>query len=209
MPTSSALLALKQLSYMQAIHETGARLTHDVKNLLQSLNALCSAGPNRAPSRRRNTSPCCGASCRRSASGSPKRWRNSMPRRAPRQRAGCRPPIGGGPGQRMAALEWMRFKAEPMLAGRTAGRGFLGRRRQPDPQCRRKAPAEPDLRVDVELKRNDAGFELVVCDNGSAMADSVASSLFLGPVSSESGYGIGLYNAARYAAGGGLPSGAG
>ena len=35
---------LKQLSYLQAIHETGARLTHDVKNLLQSLNALCSAG---------------------------------------------------------------------------------------------------------------------------------------------------------------------
>jgi hypothetical protein len=36
--------ALRQLSYMRAIHETGARLTHDVKNLLQSLNALCSAG---------------------------------------------------------------------------------------------------------------------------------------------------------------------
>ena len=34
---------LQQLSYLQAIHETGARLTHDVKNLLQSLNALCIA----------------------------------------------------------------------------------------------------------------------------------------------------------------------
>jgi hypothetical protein len=31
------------------------------------------------------------------------------------------------------------------------------------------------------------------------MADSVASGLFLGPVSSESGFGIGLYHAARYA----------
>ena len=34
---------LQQLSYLQAVHETGARLTHDVKNLLQSLNTLCFA----------------------------------------------------------------------------------------------------------------------------------------------------------------------
>ncbi|MGE0876448.1 MAG: hypothetical protein AB7O31_17435, partial [Burkholderiales bacterium] len=32
---------LRQQSYMQAVHETGARMTHDVKNLLQSLNVLC------------------------------------------------------------------------------------------------------------------------------------------------------------------------
>jgi hypothetical protein len=30
-------------AYAHAIHETGARLTHDVKNLLQSLQALCAA----------------------------------------------------------------------------------------------------------------------------------------------------------------------
>jgi hypothetical protein len=34
---------LRQLSYLQAVYETGARLTHDVKNLLQSLNTLCFA----------------------------------------------------------------------------------------------------------------------------------------------------------------------
>jgi len=33
---------LQQQSYMQAVHETGARMTHDVKNLLQSLNVLVS-----------------------------------------------------------------------------------------------------------------------------------------------------------------------
>jgi hypothetical protein len=32
---------LQQMSYLRAVHETGARLTHDVKNLLQSLNNLC------------------------------------------------------------------------------------------------------------------------------------------------------------------------
>lgn len=34
---------LQRLSYIEAIHETGARLTHDVKNLLQSLETLCVA----------------------------------------------------------------------------------------------------------------------------------------------------------------------
>src|SRR6185436_4590361 len=33
---------LQQQSYLQAVHETGARMTHDVKNLLQSLNVLVS-----------------------------------------------------------------------------------------------------------------------------------------------------------------------
>ncbi len=30
-------------AYMRAVYETGARLTHDIKNLLQSLSVLCTA----------------------------------------------------------------------------------------------------------------------------------------------------------------------
>ena len=33
---------LRQASYLQAVHETGARMTHDIKNLLQSLSVLTS-----------------------------------------------------------------------------------------------------------------------------------------------------------------------
>ncbi|MCX7147551.1 MAG: sensor histidine kinase, partial [Sulfuritalea sp.] len=58
---------------------------------------------------------------------------------------------------------------------------------------------EPGLRMQVELTSADAGFGLIVCDSGSAMAGDIASGLFLGPVASESGYGIGLYHAARFA----------
>ncbi len=36
---------MRKNAYLQAVHETGARLTHDVKNLLQSLYALTSAAP--------------------------------------------------------------------------------------------------------------------------------------------------------------------
>lgn len=34
---------LRQNVYMQAVYETGARLTHDIKNLVQSMGALCAA----------------------------------------------------------------------------------------------------------------------------------------------------------------------
>ena len=35
--------ALREQSYMRAVYETGSRLTHDIKNLVQSMNALCTA----------------------------------------------------------------------------------------------------------------------------------------------------------------------
>src|SRR6478672_3374449 len=37
--------ALRRNAYLQAVHETGARLTHDMKNLLQSLLTLTSMAP--------------------------------------------------------------------------------------------------------------------------------------------------------------------
>ena len=42
---SGARTRSRQHAYLQAVHETGARLTHDVKNLLQSLYALTSMAP--------------------------------------------------------------------------------------------------------------------------------------------------------------------
>ena len=36
---------LRRNAYLQAVHETGARLTHDMKNLLQSLYTLTSMAP--------------------------------------------------------------------------------------------------------------------------------------------------------------------
>jgi hypothetical protein len=40
---------LRRNAYLQAVHETGARLTHDIKNLLQSLYAITSAAPREGP----------------------------------------------------------------------------------------------------------------------------------------------------------------
>ena len=193
-------LALKQLSYMQAIHETGARLTHDVKNLLQSLNALCSAGSEPGAESSRDYQ----SLLRRQLPAISDRLADTLAKlNAPQSLSAARwVPASGwwmDLRQRMAALDWISFKAEPLIAGELPAEVFSGVVDNLIRNAAEKHLREPAIRVQVELGRNDAGFELIFCDDGSAMADSVASSLFLGPVSSESGYGIGLYHAARYA----------
>lgn len=193
-------LALKQLSYMQAIHETGARLTHDVKNLLQSLNALCSAGmePGAESSREYQ------ALLRRQLPAISDRLAETLAKlNAPRRLSMVRwvPASEWWQDlrQRMAALTWMDFKAAVSLAGELPAEVFSGVAENLIRNAAEKHLREPDIRVRIELGRNDGGFELVFCDDGSTISDAVVSSLFLGPVSSESGYGIGLYHAARYA----------
>jgi len=193
-------LALKQLSYMQAIHETGSRLTHDVKNLLQSLNALCSAGiePGAA------ASPAYQSLLRRQLPAISARLAETLAKLSAPQNPSAVRRISAAAWwrelrQRMAALTWINFEAEIRLAGELPEEVFSGVVDNLIRNAAEKHLRQPDLRVEVELTRNDAGFELIVGDDGAAMAEDIASRLFVGPVPSESGYGIGLYNAARYA----------
>lgn len=192
--------ALKQLSYMQAIHETGARLTHDVKNLLQSLNTLCSAGvePGAESSLEYQSL------LRRQLPAITDRLAETLAKlNAPQGMASARRVAAADwwrdLGQRMAALEWIGFGSETPLAGDLPGDVFSGVADNLIRNAAEKHLGEPSLRVEMRLAQTADGFELMVCDNGSAIPDAIASSLFLGPVSSESGYGIGLYQAARYA----------
>lgn len=48
---------LRQASYLQAVHETGARMTHDIKNLLQSLSVLTSVAARDGGGDEARTSP--------------------------------------------------------------------------------------------------------------------------------------------------------
>ncbi|MDP2825008.1 MAG: sensor histidine kinase [Sulfuritalea sp.] len=193
-------LALKQLSYMQAIHETGARLTHDVKNLLQSLNTLCSAGIEPGA----ESSPEYRSLLRRQLPAITDRLAETLAKLGAPQNLSSARWLSVAVWwqelrQRMAALDWVDFKAESPIIGQLPAEVFFGVADNLIRNAADKRLREPALRLQVELLRKDAGFELIVCDNGSAMPKDVASSLFVGPVSSESGYGIGLYHAARYA----------
>ena len=193
-------LALKQLSYMQAIHETGARLTHDVKNLLQSLNALCSAGiePGAESSLEYQSL------LRRQLPAITDRLAETLAKlNAPQSISSARWVIAAewwrDLRQRMAALDWINFKTKEPIAGELPAEVFSGVADNLIRNAAEKHLREPVIRVQIELVRKGAGFELIVCDSGSAMAEAIAASLFVGPVVSESGYGIGLYHAARYA----------
>jgi signal transduction histidine kinase len=194
-------LALKQLSYMQAIHETGARLTHDVKNLLQSLNTLCSAGiePGADSSREYQ------ALLRRQLPAITGRLAETLAKlNAPQSSLSPFRAIAAAEWwqalqQRLAALGWIGFAEAPKAAGNLPAEVFSGVIDNLINNAAEKRLREPEIRLHVELKSSDAGFELQVCDDGAPMADEIASGLFAGPVASAGGFGIGLYHAARYA----------
>ena len=189
---------LQQLSYVKAIHQTGARLTHDVKNLLQSLNALClaAASEGEAPSQQYQ------ALLRRQLPVISQRLQQTLDKLR-------RPELEGA--QFVGAGQWWTA-----LKARYAdsGVGFSVEGIERDPRipaplfnsvaenlienALAKKPESPDLQVwaDLDLK---AGLRLTISDNGRTMPAEVAQSLFKAPVASRSGLGIGLYQAARHA----------
>ncbi|HUQ75342.1 MAG TPA: ATP-binding protein [Burkholderiales bacterium] len=189
---------LRETSYLQAVHETGARTTHDIKNLLQSLNVLCSVAT-------------------RSDYGDSAQL-NALVRRQ-------LPLVAQRLGQTLERLQRPQPENETYLAAaawwealarqyQNEGVEFLPAR--PAPQARvprslfdsvadnlirnalAKRAGTPRLRVRVSL---EAAGDLVlrVCDDGAAVPPEVASSLLRAPVASSGGLGIGLYQAARQA----------
>ena len=102
-------------------------------------------------------------------------------------------------GQRLNPLAWVDLETMGPLDGDLPADVFTGVIDNLVRNAAEKHLREPDLRLGIRLSVVDDECELVVCDNGTAMADRLASSLFLGPVASESGYGIGLYQASRHA----------
>ena len=190
----------RQAAYTQAIHETGARLTHDVKNLLQSLRSICAAAE--MP----------GADNDEAFRALVKRQLPQITRRLGITLDKLKVPAQIEQGVPVPADEWWRLFCE-----RHSGRAlkfeqdgeFDGIELPGDmfdsvidtliENALQKSAQKPDLRVRVMLRGNPEGLRLRVCDDGAPMPEAVASVLFEGPVRSHSGLGVGLYQAGRYA----------
>jgi signal transduction histidine kinase len=185
---------LRETSYLQAVHETGARTTHDIKNLLQSLNVLCSvAGTESADSARLN------ALVRRQLPLVAQRLEQTL-ERLQRPQADADAGVAVAPWWETLARQYQGEAVEFAPAALPPGarlpralfdsvadnliRNALAKRRD-----------EPQIRVRVSIDEQG----LRVCDSGSAVAPQIASGLLRGPVASTSGLGIGLYQAARQA----------
>jgi len=188
---------LSQRAHLQAIYETGARVTHDIKNLLQSLHTLSSAF-EQSTGREAEFH----ALFRRQLPHLTERLELALAKlNAPET----------GPAEHCSLAEWWRA-----LEQRNAGRGVSfsahldGDHDIPRDlfesitdnlleNARLKRIEEPGIDIRVRLDADSNGIQLRVHDNGSPVAASLARHLFKAPVASRSGLGIGLYQAARQA----------
>lgn len=195
---------LQQMSYLRAVHETGARLTHDVKNLLQSLNNLCyvAQSTDEAGSERINQL------LKRQLPQITQRLHQTLEKL--QQPQGPRAAEDGDGG--LSAGEWwerlrQRYAQDDVELASVA---FASGARVPATlfdsvadnllqNALLKRQADGGLRIRAELAADAS--RLRVCDSGSPVPDEVVADLFLAPVPSEDGLGIGLYHAARQAEG--------
>ncbi|HXU41644.1 MAG TPA: ATP-binding protein [Burkholderiales bacterium] len=189
---------LRQSSYLQAVHETGARTTHDIKNLLQSLNVLCSVA---AREDYRDWAQLQGL-VRRQLPMVAQRLAETLER--------LQRPLAEGENYVPAKAWW------DALARQYRGEGVDFQSGDPPASSRLprslfdsvadnlignalvKRSSERDMRVQVSLEYGER-VALRVCDTGSAVPPEVETRLLRAPVSSRGGLGIGLYQAARQA----------
>jgi len=189
---------LRQASYLQAVHETGARTTHDIKNLLQSLNVLCSVA---ARDENRDSAQL-QALVRRQLPVVAQRLAETLER--------LQHPQASGEIYVPARAWWdalvRQYQGEDVEfeAGSLAGEVRLPRSlfdSVADNLIRNaldKRAARPGIRVSVSLECGERVI-LRVCDTGSAVPQEMEATLLRAPVDSRAGLGIGLYQAARQA----------
>ena len=193
---------LRQASYLQAVHETGARTTHDIKNLLQSLNVLCSV----AASDDGRDSAQLQSLVRRQLPVVAQRLSETLERLQ-------RPQLAGETS--IAARAWWdavarQYQGESVEFGAAVPPEDLRLPRAlfdsvSDNLIRNalaKRAGQPAIRVRVSLECGDE-IALRVCDTGTAVPEALVGSLMRAPVNSPVGLGIGLYQAARQAESGG------
>jgi signal transduction histidine kinase len=192
---------LKRLSYIEAIHETGARLTHDVKNLLQSMDTLC------ATSEQEGGTPSAGflALLRRQLPEISARLRQTLEKLSE--------PGKAMPAKPIPALSWLaalknRYVADWLVF---SAEGDLSACSVEDPalfssiaenllqNIVEKRRSSPDITAEVHLFCRDNKPGLEVSDTGCDISDVIATRLFKENLPSENGLGVGLYQCARLA----------
>lgn len=187
-------IALLQRAHMQAIHETGARLTHDIKNLIQSLTLMLSTANIKSPTsdelfiknlevitqRLQQTlvklrNPEHVSEQKALLSG----WWAALRKRLEQENILYTANITM---DRQIPVEMFNNVVDNLLDNAIS-----------------KRKKEPQIEIRIELESNSETLNLMVTDTGSRIPDILARSLGMNPVKSRSGFGIGLYQASRQA----------
>lgn len=192
-------LAQRNNAYTQAIYETGARLTHDVKNLLQSMKSLCAAAEGALPEQAEDLK----ALMQRQLPQITQRLQGTLEKlQAPTQVDSTR--IDAGQWWESLKQRYDNKQVGFELAGKPNGISvpaelFDSVADNLVQNALNKSHVQTDFKVTVTLVF-DQGATLRVGDNGAPINASVARQLFTGPVPSRTGLGIGLYHANQQAA---------
>jgi len=189
----------RQSAYTQAIYETGARLTHDVKNLLQSLRSLCAAAESSSAQQAQGLQ----ALMQRQLPQITQRLNATLDKlRSPQQADAARVDFAvwwEGLIQRYSGHN-IHFQVDgPARDLKLPAELFDSVADNLIENALNKSAASAGLQVRVTFSAARGGT-LTVCDNGAAIAKSTESQLFEAPVPSQSGLGVGLYHSARQAA---------
>lgn len=199
-------LELMQQTHLQAIYETGARVTHDIKNLLQSLQTITSVLESEDNS------------TRDTVSGGQQLLQKQLPHITQRLQLALdklRDPEDVTI-EHMSLQSWWKKLQQRLRSDQVLFQASI----QANPiipfdlfdsvienlmeNAYFKSQTETPVTITISLltaEQSDRHTEikLSVCDNGSAVPDYLVNRLFLQPTDSNSGLGIGLYQAARQA----------
>jgi len=184
---------------LKAIYETGARVTHDIKNLLQSLKIMAAPVPRGDAGREAEQV---------------QRLRRQLPQVVQRLQVALdklQQPATPLSAERSLAAWWQQ------LCARCEGQDITLTARMSTPglsvpdECldsvienlldnaRQKRLADAAIAVSVTLENRGDGYTIDVLDSGPALADELRRGLFVQPVASANGLGIGLYQAHQLA----------
>ena len=186
--------SLRDITRLQAVYETGSRLTHDLKNMLQSLLSLTAIAQSREERAQQLL-------------------QQQLPLLAQRIEMTLRklqqPHIESKTPQLALNAWWDTVRLRNQYQAIAW--------REPDNLTDKNIPAalfdciidnlidnvlrkrqsEPDVTLSVEIQPEPV--RLTVCDDGAPIPENIAANLLRGVVVSENGLGIGLYQAARWA----------
>ncbi|MCW8955431.1 MAG: hypothetical protein OQL09_00985 [Gammaproteobacteria bacterium] len=189
-------LTLQNQTHLKAVYETGSKLTHDIKNILQSLQTLSTVV---------------------TTSDDPEQTQELIERQLPLlsqrlQNTLNKLQVKSDTGQSFRLISEWWTEMESRYHGRniefldsinnnitidtdvfdTIVENLLE-------NARSKRGAQPDVEVTANLVSMDEAFYIEVCDTGDVIPESIASLLFTQILPSTHGYGIGLYQSAQLA----------
>lgn len=185
---------LRDITRLQAVYETGSRLTHDLKNMLQSLHSLTAIAQSREERAQQLL----------------QQQLPLLTQRIEMTLIKLQKPLLENETPQLALNAWwdtLRLRNQYRAIAWHAPDSLPGKNIPVAlfdcildnliDNAVRKRQSEPGITISIEIQPEP--LRLIACDNGNPIPENIAASLLHGAVVSENGLGVGLYQAARWA----------